>query len=104
LTLDGKPQSSWSSVLKAVGATPEDKNLEFGRFPSGTFYPPGFEGPLIKTNGGNAPTAFRKAFDRMRFEVCYCSLYNECWRFILPTYTAIHAHDKCPAPTRELDQ
>jgi hypothetical protein len=83
---------------------PENNVLEFGRFPSGTFYQAGFEGPLIKIYGTKAPAAFRKAFDRMRFEVCYCSLYDECWRFALPAYSTSRTDGGCSPPKRELDQ
>jgi hypothetical protein len=39
----------------------------------------------------------------MHFEVCYCSLYDECWRFELPKY-ATSAVNAYRPPERGMDQ
>lgn len=101
--LDKARVTSWKQLLSEVGAVPENQTLTFGRYPTGTIYPPNFERILIRVNGPAAATAFRKAFDRMHFEVCYCSLYDECWRFELPSYSKTPV-DACRPPAREMDQ
>jgi hypothetical protein len=63
LTLDGKNQFSWSRVLREIGASPESNRLEFARYPTGTFYPPGFSGNLVKTDGVLPVAAIKRAFD-----------------------------------------
>ena len=96
LTLDGKPQGSWTAVLRAINALPASGTVTFGRIPNDTVYPVGYEELLIKTDGASSASAFRKAFDRMRIEACYCSLYNECWLFALPDYSTTPQPNGCP--------
>ena len=103
VTLDGKDQASWSALLIAIGAY-QTQDLTYARFPSGTFYKAGYEGTLIKVTGAQATDAFRRAFDRrLRFTMCYCSFYEECWQFDLPHY-ATTAVESCQAPKHEMDR
>jgi hypothetical protein len=101
--LDGTPQTSWRNMLFSVGVA-HIGELTYGRYPAGTFYPAGFSGVLIKVTGPEAVAAFTKAFNRMTIQVCYCSLYDDCWRFQLPQYSTVAAPEGCPVVTREMDE
>ncbi|GAA0707883.1 hypothetical protein [Dokdonella soli] len=81
LSLDGKPMKRWDDVLAALGA-PQDSNSAMSSI-SGEVIPPDTNRettiPAIKINSREAASLFKQAEARFRMDICYCSVYDECW-------------------------
>jgi hypothetical protein len=80
LALDGKPQRSWKDVLEALdinGANYSTSSL------GGDVIPPNLNRETtigaIRINERKAAERFHDASSRFGLEICYCSVYDECW-------------------------
>jgi hypothetical protein len=82
ISVDGNPKETWGEVCAAVGIKNE-------RFPStssslsGRVLPPDMnrETTIAAFHAISAPEAklFLEARDRLAMDLCYCSVYEECW-------------------------
>ena len=81
LTLDGKPMRNWDEALDALGFK-ERPNMSTTSF-SGDVIPPNLNRETaiqaIRINRRDVAAAFKAAVDRFAMDVCYCSVYDECW-------------------------
>lgn len=81
LQLDGKPMKNWTEVLKALGAT-SPINVSTTSF-SGDVIPPSLNRETtinaIRVHQREVATLFKSAVDRFKMDVCYCSVYDDCW-------------------------
>jgi hypothetical protein len=81
LTLDGKPMKSWTQVLKALGAT-GSINVSTTSF-KGDVIPPSLNRETtinaIRVHQREIATLFKNAVDRFKMDICYCSVYDDCW-------------------------
>ena len=81
LTLDGKPMKRWEEVLVALGVatTPSTAMSSIG----GEVIPPNTNRETtiapIKVHEREAARLFKAAEKRFRMDVCYCSVYDDCW-------------------------
>jgi hypothetical protein len=96
LTLDGKPMKSWTEVLKALGAT-GPINVSTTSF-KGDVIPPSLNRETtinaIRVHQREIATLFKNAVDRFKMDICYCSVYDDCWiaRWQQPKVDAV---DRC---------
>ena len=79
--VDGKPQSDWTAAMSALGL-PEDSDYHFSVPIPGILYMPGSDLTLFWVKHGPAAVLMMERFARLDIVVCYCSLYDECWRVI----------------------
>ena len=81
LTLDGKPMKNWRDVLAALGFQREMRTSTTSL--SGEVIPPSLNRETaieaIRVNERDAASAFKAAVPRFRMEICYCSVYDDCW-------------------------
>ena len=81
LRLDGKPMKGWTEVLKALGAT-GPINVSTTSF-NGDVIPPSLNRETtinaIRVHQREVATLFKNAVDRFQMEICYCSVYDDCW-------------------------
>jgi hypothetical protein len=96
--LDGVPQPHWKAILAAL-RVPLTATLEHSTMT------PGFSvngGPatehMLWTHDADAANIFRANRPRVILELCYCSLYQECW--LARTDTPSRPH---PCPREEAD-
>jgi hypothetical protein len=80
-TVDGKAQTSWRSVLRAIGLGP---NVQFKQsIPEpGVMMPPSSVSQsvdILSVTGSAEKEALIVGNKRVQLEACYCSLYDECW-------------------------
>ncbi|MEP7044278.1 MAG: hypothetical protein ABI843_14535 [Dokdonella sp.] len=80
LALDGKPLRSWEEVLDVLGV--ESVNYSTSSL-SGDVIPPNLNRETtigaIRVNEREAAKVFNDAKSRFSLEICYCSVYDECW-------------------------
>jgi hypothetical protein len=81
LTLDGKPMKSWHDVLVAFGFHGE-MHVSTTSF-SGDVIPPSLNRETaiaaIRINQADAASTFKNAVARFTMDICYCSVYDDCW-------------------------
>ncbi|MET0231860.1 MAG: hypothetical protein ABW186_13080 [Rhodanobacteraceae bacterium] len=81
VTLDGKPMKTWKDVLKALGFTGEMR-VSTTTF-SGDVIPPSLNRETtvaaIRINEAAPAVVFKNGVDRFRMDICYCSIYDDCW-------------------------
>ena len=81
LTLDGKPMKNWKEVLTALGFHGEMRVSTTSL--SGEVIPPSLNRETaidaIRVNQREAAVLFKEAVPRFRMDVCFCSVYDDCW-------------------------
>ncbi|HEY6986340.1 MAG TPA: hypothetical protein VH375_09660 [Rhodanobacteraceae bacterium] len=81
LTLDGKPMKHWRDVLLALGFKGEMRVSTTSL--AGEVIPPSLNRETaietIRVNQRDAASVFKEAVPRFKMEVCYCSVYDDCW-------------------------
>jgi hypothetical protein len=81
LALDGKPMKSWRELLLALGFKGE-LHLSTSSL-SGEVIPPSLNRETaiqaIRINQRDVATVFKNSIDRFGMEICYCSVYDDCW-------------------------
>ena len=100
LTLDGKPMKTWSDVLHALGFAGQMRVSTTSL--SGEVIPPSLNRETaidtIRINERVPAKTFKEAIDRFRMDVCYCSVYDDCW-VAHWQQKGVEAVDRCPAVT-----
>lgn len=81
VTLDGKPMKSWPDVLRALGFKGEMR-VSTTSF-AGDVIPPSLNRETaiaaIRINQADAASTFKSAIARFTMDICYCSVYDDCW-------------------------
>ncbi|HEV7491353.1 MAG TPA: hypothetical protein VGO25_11135 [Rhodanobacteraceae bacterium] len=81
LTLDGRPMKHWTEVLIALGF--KGKLHLSTSSAAGEVIPPSLNRETaieaIHINDRDVGTAFKNAVERFKMDICYCSVYDDCW-------------------------
>ena len=78
--VDGRPVPTWNDAVRALTGAGEP-NLVYSSFGRGTVLPAGASRTLLTLPGGERARRFwLEAQTRLETVVCYCSVYDECWR------------------------
>jgi hypothetical protein len=81
LSLDGHPMKHWTDVLIALGFKGK-LHLSTSSI-SGEVIPPSLNRETaietIHINDRDVGAAFKSAVDRFKMDICYCSVYEDCW-------------------------
>lgn len=77
---DGRPVPTWSAAVRALTGA-DDPGAVYSSFGRGTVLPAGETRTLLTLPPGPRASAFwRAAQERLVTVVCFCSIYDECWR------------------------
>jgi hypothetical protein len=100
LTLDDKPMKNWEEVFGVLGVTSASLSTAMSSL-GGEVIPPNTNRETtiqpIKINERSVAKLFKAAEHRFRMDVCYCSVYDECW--IAHWQKArVDPVDRCEAP------
>jgi hypothetical protein len=98
LTLDGKPMKHWRDALAALGFDHEMRVSTTSL--RGEVIPPSLNRETaiepIRVNERDAASVFKAAVPRFKMEICYCSVYDDCWVAHWQT-PKVDAASSCPA-------
>jgi hypothetical protein len=103
LTLDGKPMRDWNHVLAALGHDGSPPNLGTSSI-GGEVIPPNTNRETtiepIRINDRAIAKLFKDAEHRFAMDICYCSVYDECW---IAHWQQSRADgvDRCPVPSSD---
>ncbi|HEY6940988.1 hypothetical protein [Dokdonella sp.] len=82
MTLDGKPMRDWEQVLLALGAPSTSPSMATSSI-GGEVIPPNTNRETtvvpIRLNEREVAKRFKLAEHRLGMDICYCSVYDECW-------------------------
>jgi hypothetical protein len=82
LKLDDKPMKRWSDAFAALGLNSSTLSMANSTL-DGEVIPPNTNRETtiqpIKLNEREAAKVFKLAEHRFQMDVCYCSVYDECW-------------------------
>ena len=105
LTLDGKPMRNWDEVLTALG-TAKRANMATTSF-AGSVIPPNTNRETtvaaIRVDDREVAGLLKGAIERFRMDICYCSIYDDCWVAHWQNWRA-DAVDRCPAESVPFEQ
>lgn len=78
--VDGHPVRSWGAAVRAVTGK-LDSGIVYSTLGRGSVLPPGAARTLLTLPPGEQARAFwQGAQRRLETVICYCSVYDECWR------------------------
>jgi len=78
--VDGRPVRTWNDAVRALTGEGEPR-LIYSSFGRGSVLPAGATRALLTLPGGERALKFwSEAQTRLETVVCYCSVYDECWR------------------------
>jgi hypothetical protein len=78
--VDGRPVRRWDDAVRALTGEGEP-GLVYSSLGRGSVLPPGERRAVLTVPGGPRAGAFwQGAQTRLTTVVCYCSVYDECWR------------------------
>jgi hypothetical protein len=80
--VDGKPMKHWDDVLAALGVPPPRPAMATTTL-AGDVIPPNLNRETtiqaIRVNDRDVAAKFKAAEQRLAIDICYCSVYDECW-------------------------
>jgi len=83
VTVDGRPVQTWEDAMRALLDSNESTGHGFSKIKqqplSGSTLPAGRHIELIRIRGNDSVGEISANFDRLDFEACYCSVFDECW-------------------------
>ena len=93
-----QPQNVFEDVIKrAFNLGPDSTKMHFTNLYAGLSVPVGQDLVLAWLPPGPAADKVFAGFRRITFEVCYCSIYEECWRYTITRATPVEGirDDSC---------
>lgn len=99
VSLDDKPMRDWAQMLVALGADSTVSSMATSSI-GGEVIPPSTNRETtvapIRLNERTVAKLFKAAEHRFRMDICYCSVYEDCW-IAHWQQSRVDAVDRCPA-------
>ncbi len=93
VTVDGEARPTWSAAMRAL--LRRDADVRFGQSTiNGRTIPAERMVTMFSLASTELAAEIVENFDRLEFEACYCSVFDECWT---TSYTAFGAPDPVKA-------
>jgi len=78
VTVDGVSHPTWDAALRALIKL--DSSISYGQSPiNGRIIPADRLVTMMNLNDGELAEEILSEFDRLDFEACFCSIFDECW-------------------------
>jgi hypothetical protein len=100
VSLDGKPVKDWKEALAALGVTDPSPSMATSSI-GGEVIPPNTNRETtvapIRVNDRAIAKLFKEAELRFGMDICYCSVYDDCWiaHWQKPTVDPV---ERCESP------
>lgn len=105
LSLDDKPMRTWDEVIAALGMSKRASRATTSFAGSVILPNTNREATIaaIRVHDRELAAAFKDAIGRFRMEICYCSVYDECWIAHWQQWR-VEAVDRCPLDGVQFEQ
>jgi uncharacterized protein (DUF433 family) len=94
VTVDGKPQPTWDAAMRELIG--HDSPISYGQSTiNGRTIPPDRLVTMMDLNDSELTKRILDEFDRLDFEACYCSIFDECWTTSHSAFGATEQVESC---------
>ncbi len=94
VTVDGAPQPTWDAAFRTLIG--HDSPISYGQSTiNGRTIPPDRLVTMMKLNDSELAEDILGEFDRLEFEACFCSIFDECWTTSYSGFGAANPVDSC---------
>ena len=94
VTVDGQPFTTWDSAIRVLAST-EDRVSYGVSTINGRTIPPDRTIEMFDLSDLEHLDAILENFERVEFEACYCSVFDECWTTKMTTFGASEPVEGC---------
>lgn len=103
VTVDGEPHATWGSAMQALVGT--DQEIDYGQSTiNGRTLPPDRDVVMFDLSDERYAPSILAEFDRLDFEACYCSVFDECWTASYSGFGSHEAIDGCRGNTNSFTE
>lgn len=94
VTVDGAPQPTWDAAFRELIG--HEFPISYGKSRiNGRTIPPDRLVTMMNLNDGELAKQILDEFDRLDFEACFCSIFDECWKTSNSAFGAATQVDSC---------
>jgi len=94
VTVDGDPQPTWEAAIRQLLALQEP--VSYGQSTiNGRTIPPDRSVTMMDLNDTELTGQIVAEFDRLDFEACFCSIFDECWTTSYSTFGVANSVESC---------
>lgn len=94
VTVDGAPQLTWDAAFRELIG--HDAPISYGQSTiNGRTIPADRLVTMMKLNDGELAARLLSEFDRLDFEACFCSIFEECWVTSYSSFGAATPVESC---------
>ncbi|MDX1516593.1 MAG: hypothetical protein R3288_07125 [Woeseiaceae bacterium] len=94
VTVDGQPHATWASAMAALLGSPAI--VQYGQSSiNGRTIPPDRVVTMFDLSSTELTQSIMAEFERLDFEACYCSVFDECWTTSYQAWGASHPAESC---------
>lgn len=94
VTVDGVPHSTWNAALREL--IRHDSSISYGQSTiNGRTIPPDRLVTMMDLDDVHLTEKILAEFDRLDFEACFCSIFDECWTTSYSTFGASDQVESC---------
>ena len=94
VTIDGKPYTTWRSAFRALLGS--DVPISYGQSTiNGRTIPPDRSVKMFDLSNTELVVPIVAEFERLDFEACFCSVFDECWKTSYSTFGAAELVAEC---------
>lgn len=94
VTVDGVPKTTWSAAMQAlIGRTEPIAYIQSTI--NGRTIPPDRSVTMFDLRDTELTKEIIDEFDRLDFQACFCSVFDECWTTHYSTFGATNATEEC---------
>ena len=94
VTVDGVPHATWDAAMRALIG--HDSPISYGQSTiNGRTIPVDRVVTMMDLSEGKLAKRILNEFDRLDFEACYCSIFDECWTTSYSAFGAANQVESC---------
>lgn len=94
VTVDGAPHLTWDAAFRELIG--HEAPISYGQSTiNGRTIPPDRSVTMMKLNDADLAESILAEFDRLDFEACFCSIFDECWTTSHSAFGAATQVDTC---------
>lgn len=96
VTVDGNPHPTWRSAMRELLG--RDINVSYGHSSiNGRTIPAERQVTMFDLSNTELAVEIVDNFERLEFEACFCSVFDECWTTSFSTFGVSHPVEQCAA-------